>query len=745
MAANKNQDKTIGKLTNTQGGNLMFSDTELLFANDFVADTFTDVPADQSTSYRQYREKKNQDLQKKKQTDVVKKMNDPTNPLLPAKGPSQLPLNPLAPGPGQVQPARKKMVEVKRKIFIDSRHRDKNLYPDASDFVISWGRTFTNVKSMRLVSMEFPNVVQAIGQHNNLLYWINQEDADLKPPFPLYSSTVSPGSYTLTTLQTELTNEMKLVKRRGGQLDSAGNPPPRHLFIVDVNQETDYVGFTSIIAQAVGNNPVTTIGGSSKVLFKQTSHGYLDQERVHILGVMGIVGGLQASDINGAYNITKIDDNSFSFEIQAVAQGSATGGGNLVKSGREAPFQFLFGNYQNVLADIIGFPVENSGVAVSSVNPMTSVIKQIVGAIPGPDFTQILCPGHGLYAGDRVYLYNFFVSPSIYENDLYKGIFTIHSVPSPDVFNIKYHTERISDITNAYAGTQLFQMYWQNHGFNRIVDIEQIGPNLVQITTLFDHGFNSKSKVLLTGTNSIPNVDGYYPVTPIDNDSFAIASSDPTNPLDLRQGGHRGILSSDYIFYLYNVTAFGGFTAADLNGVPFTIRDITDADNFTFVGTYGFANVAETGGGSDIRINSKIHGWQGTQSNTINDALYKPVRLSGDNYAYMCVPGLNSDSISNSGPVKDIFAKIFISAVPGVVIFNSFDASPIDFAKPIPRVEQLRFTIKSPEDDTITFNGLDYSFGFELIEMIQQDEVNDQSSTPLPPPSAGGASSKNSS
>jgi hypothetical protein len=245
--------------------------------------------------------------------------------------------------------------------------------------------------------------------------------------------------------------------------------------------------------------------------------------------------------------------------------------------------------------------------------------------------------------------------------------------------------------------------------------------NQVLITTLFDHGFDSTSSVRITGTNSVPSIDGYYSVYPVDGDSFVISGADIARPLTITSPGYNGILSSDYTFYLYNVLPFGGFTASDLNGVPFQVRDIVDADNFTFVGNYGYSNTAETGGGGGIRINSKLHGWRGTQVNSPGGVLYKPVRLSGDNYAFMCIPGLNSDAMASTGPVKDIFAKIFITTVPGVVIFNAFDSSPIDFPVPLPVLNELRFMIKTGDGYTVTFNGLDYSFGLEVTELVQTD------------------------
>ena len=729
--------EVLPKLTNAAGGNAMFTATDLQFANQFIPSNFTDVPQDRSESYQEYREQKNQQMQQQKQLAKVAQINSPvTLPDRQTRYAKNVPAAaPLPPGPESIDaPISSQTKEIKRKVFIDSKDRDKVVYPDAADFVISWGRSIQNVKRLQLISLEFPNVVPAVTPSNNMLYWQNQEDLDLDPAYPTYSAVVSTGSYTLNSLQDEMTADMKTSRRHGGIALPDGSTPYRHFFIVDANEETNYIGFTSIIAVSAGNNPITTVAGSSLVTFKQLNHGYNDGERIHVIGVMGIVGGLSASDINGAFNIKLIDKDRFQFEIPTVAITSSTGGGTLVKSGREAPFQFLFGSYGSTIADILGFPVENSSQDVNQVDPLTSGIKFITGAIPGDPFTQIICPDHRLLPGDKVRLWNFNVSPSVYVDEKHAGVFEVYAVPSPDVFMIKYSTLAVTDITDAYVGTQIFSMYYPGHGFNRIVDIQQIGFNQVQVTTLFDHGYDSKSVVRITGTNSIPSIDGYYKVVPIDSDSFSISSTNLTSPLSIATPGYKGILAYDHIFYLYNVTPFGGFTSTDLNNVPFQVRDIIDADNFTFVGNYGYSSLSETGGGSGIRINSKLHGWRGTQSNSPNGVLYKNIRLSGDNYAYMCVPGLNSDSMMTTSPVKDIFAKLFITAVPGVVIFNQFDASPIDFPKILPTLSELRFQIRTADNYLVTFNGLDYSFGLEIVSEEQSDTKTGTNSTAIAPP-----------
>lgn len=693
--------------------NHTFSGTERLYENRFINNQYREIPPDLISDYKKYREQKNEQAKKQKKIETARQLN--LTQAIPRPRPPVV-------NPGlehrQLLPSKTEYVEMKRKVFIDTKHRDIVLYPEPSDFVISWGKVFQNVKNMKLVSLEFPNVMQAVSALNNGLYHQNREDDDLDFPFPVYSTYCTPGSYNLTTIQTELTAQLKTNRRRGGQLDADGNLPLRHLFIVDVSQETDKISFTSIVPQNTPTNPITTSSGTTRIVFQQPDHGYKTGERVHIIGVQGIMGGLQGNDINGSYLVTKLSENSFSFEITTVAQGTATGGGSLIRTGRESPFQFLFGTHHNVIADILGFPVENSSETISNTDPITSNIKIITGCIPEPNQTIIIAPEHKLQVGDRVYLHNFEVTPSVYENEIYKGTFTISQVPSPDTFTIPYVIEHISDIDDAYVGTQTFSMFFPFHGFNRIVGIEQVGPNLVQITTLLDHYFDEKSTVRITGSDSVPSIDGFFHVQPLDSDTFTISSTDLDNPVVVSTPGHQGLMTTDHTFYLYNVQPFGGFTTAELNNVPFQVREIIDDFTFTFTGHYGFSSRAETGGGTP-RINSKLHGWRGTQSNYFDDKLYKPIKLSGDNYCFMCIPGLNSDSISSSGPVRDIFAKIFISSVPGVTIFNEFDSSLIDFAVPIKSISELRFLIKDGNNQLLNFGNLDFSFGFELCEMVQ--------------------------
>ena len=700
-----------------------YTGPDRLFQNEFIRNEYGEVPADTVSDYKKYRERKKLEEEKRLKIETARHLNErqisdqrfgnqhhsgmSTGAIQQYQQPVNVP-----------KPISGRWVEMKRKIYIDSQHRNKILYPDSADFVVTWGKVFQNVKNMKLVSLEFPNVIQTINGHNNAVFHVNLEDNELDTPFPVYSTFVNPGSYNLSSIQRQLTEQLKSQKRRSGYPDAEGRPAIRHLFIVNVSQETDEISFTSIIPQSTATNPVLTTNGSSRILFTQKDHGYKNRERVHIIGIAGLIGGLSGSEINGSYYITKVSEDQFSFEIAGTATNTASGGGTLVKTGREAPFQFMFGSHANGIADILGFPMENSSESVFGSNPITSYTKLITGCDTPPTHTVIHSPEHRLRVGDRIFLYNFEVTPSIYEDERSRGAFTITHVPSPDTFVIPHVIDHVSNIEYAYIGTQTFSMYFPGHGFNRITSIDQTGPNLVQITTLLDHNFTDKSTVRLTGTDCIPSIDGFYKVQPLTSDTFAVSREDLDNPLVIEEPGHQGILTADQTFFLYNVTPLGGFTSAELNNVPFKVREIIDDSTFTFTGHYGFSSHDEVGGGTP-RINSRLHGWRGTQTNYFGGKLFKPVALAGANYCFLTIPGLNSDSIASSGPVRNIFAKCLITALPGTVIFDRFDSSLIDFAVPIATMSELRLVFKDANNYDVSFNGLDYSLGLELTEMVR--------------------------
>ena len=759
----KKSASIIGPVTRSAGGNAMFNNNDIQFFNRFVKEDFTDIPEDKATGFKKFMEAENEKKKRQAKLEVVKESQQPVVLQAPNKygkfnnaakasisgdAVSAALRGEYAPGPStEGTPSETKTIERVRKVYIDSADRNKVEYPDISDFQIFLGNTFENVIRVKLIDMQFPNVDSAINPSNNMIYWVNQEDMELAngQTFFNYDVTVKTGSYNTNSLVNQMSSALNNVniKRRAGTGKA-------HYFIVNINRETDLVQFTSIIATPADSNPIYTTNGSGFIRVKQTNHGYENEPGkktiIHIIGVRGNVGGIPSAELNGAFSITKIDNNYFSFEIATAATSTvAGGGGSFVKTGKEAPFQFLFGQYPNTIADALGFPVENSSVNVDQADPLTSMIRPLTtpdptnlnAAVEEGEPTIIWCADHGLVPGDKIYLYNFFVQPSIYEDDKHKGIFEVHEVLSDDRFSIDWYTTRVSDVSRAYIGTQILHMYWENHGFNEISDISEVpaGSGIIQVTTKWPHPYKTNEGVLLHGTNSEPSLDGFHGnITVVSDDTFTFTwyetPDDPVNSalLHLTVPGNKGILTSDHNFYLYNVQPFGGFLATDLNNSPFRMRKIIDQDNFIFSTNYGFSSKAEQGGGSGVRINSKIHGWRGTQDNTVRDVVYKPVNLSGANYCYLCTPNVPNESVISTGQVKNIFAKLYLPLPPMNYIFDEFDSTPIEFEKPVPRLDMMRFAVRSAKNNPLEFAGLDYSFSLEITELVQVDDKNNVSS-----------------
>ena len=151
------------------------------------------------------------------------------------------------------QPSSRRTKEIVTYVSIDSRDRDKLQYLKPSHFKIFLGRSFYNVKSIRLASIEFPNTNAVINSSNHNVYWKNYEDVTtdtinaITNVYPEYSMQLRIGSYVSSSLQTELTQKLATIRRKDGSGDY-------HYFIVTLDIDTDVVTFTSLILTQLSNN-----------------------------------------------------------------------------------------------------------------------------------------------------------------------------------------------------------------------------------------------------------------------------------------------------------------------------------------------------------------------------------------------------------------------------------------------------------------------------------------------------------
>jgi hypothetical protein len=288
---------------------------------------------------------------------------------------------------GQSGEVKRSTRDIKTLISIDSRDRIKTLYPKPNDFDIFLGKTYRNIKKIELISLEFPNTNAVINSTNNRIYWRNQEDIDDdvtvlisgKTSYPVYTVQLRVGSYTISSLQTEIATQLNLVKRTQGLHN--GSPTANnnyfHYFVVNLDITTDIVTFNSLILLNSANNSMTTSAGIGLItVTTPIPHNYKNNTFIYMRGVKQI-GGIPASNINGFQLITVTGSMSFAFTVTVIASSTVTGGGgNTIQSGRKAPFQLLWGNYSSTVSQNIGYPLENSSDAIyTSIISLTNIFQ----------------------------------------------------------------------------------------------------------------------------------------------------------------------------------------------------------------------------------------------------------------------------------------------------------------------------------------------------------------------------------
>src|SRR4029078_8926523 len=155
-------------------------DEDLLFTNEFVTQIDDDdIPFSQKANFRMYHEKQLHDRDVERRSTRSISLHSDTGRENTDK-PDQHFSESSRKMPG---PATKK-IERKTIINVDSRNRDVNKYPFQHDFEVFLGKTFFNVKTIQLVSTEFPNTDKVIKDtpppiQNNIITWQNEEDSDL--------------------------------------------------------------------------------------------------------------------------------------------------------------------------------------------------------------------------------------------------------------------------------------------------------------------------------------------------------------------------------------------------------------------------------------------------------------------------------------------------------------------------------------------------------------------------------------
>lgn len=456
------------------------------------------------------------------------------------------------------------------------------------------------------------------------------------------------------------------------------------LAIPSFSQGTVTVGLNTFDLESALNNPVKTI-----LLETFNSHNYT------------------VSDIGDSITFySTISKPSFDGENRVSMVLSST---QLVIEGEILPL----GNVSVLVPGSAGYTPAHQ--------PLTTEYYTISDIVPGTTTRIVLATPHILRAGDSVKLYNVSVAPAMPEQ------VSVFAVIDQYTFTINHTTTSVvTDISlgESAVGSAILTMYFPRHGFNTITSIVNDVPSVsVLVTTLVAHGYTTGDRMRISKSNTVPSVDaGDYEVTVVTANSFTIPVF-----FTLTTSGTYGVIGMSMDFILYRVVSFGGFDKRYLNGTKFTVRDVVDGDNFTFMVTgTDFSTSKEKGGGTGLFINSLLHGFNGVQTNTKNGVIDRSISLEGENYAFLVCPQLGT--MKNTGDVENIFARITLDQSPGMMVFN-FLSNPKEFeTATLDKLEELELSMTNYDKVLYEFNDLDYSMTLEITETIDTDYAFNQDS-----------------
>lgn len=268
--------------------------------------------------------------------------------------------------------------------------------------------------------------------------------------YPSYDVEIKPGNYTASTLSQQMQKDLGLVKRTTGT-------GAFHYFEVKVNLDTDVLYLDSVVTTQLPINSLSTIAGSTTITVNQAGHGFKTGDRVKMIGVKN-TAGINASMLNGDFEATVLDFNTFTYEIITRASETTDGGGNTISTGRDAPFRLLFDTKNTRIQFNTGFPNENSSEDIRAVNPITTKALKISNVI--------------------------IISPT-----------------------------RVRFTTLEPHGLQAVTVV-------EIVSIQQ-GNNPI-MTTSVPHGITFPTRVSLRNTNSFPQLNGSYFAIPLGESEFTL-------------------------------------------------------------------------------------------------------------------------------------------------------------------------------------------------------------------------------
>ena len=247
--------------------------------------------------------------------------------------------------------------------------------------------------------------------------------------------------------------------------------------------------------------------------------------------------------------------------------------------------------------------------------------------------------------------------------------------------------------------------------------VDALNPNVLYVITVYhkNHGLSAGNVILISGaispmgipTTVLNNAFSIYSVIDYNRYTIQLPMCNLLSVRDDNKGGLNVAIYSPNIFRLR-------FDFSDTMGPMLGFRNCGDAASIT-VYTASITNIDPY----DMEINidefgnTKIY-----QNNALN--------FNGNNYILMECDQIST--LSHTGGIKDVFAKILLTDTPGKYIFNSYVSTPAIFYKPIPQVSDLTFNFYSQNYVLYNFYGLNHSFTLEFTTLTDTPQNTNISS-----------------
>ncbi len=280
---------------------------------------------------------------------------------------------------------------------VDSRDRDRSLYPRQNSYKIQLQKQYKNVTRIKMISSEFPNTEQLIrdspaSKQNNKIIWINENDNTV------LVASIPSGSYTPSKLQQAIQEAMNKIRIPGSE--------NYHEFIVEIDTVSDICTFSSLSSIQL-SNPFSSVEGSSIITVFHENHGFSSGQLITISGTTTFAG-INVAILNKTQTIQVVDPDTYTFDLGTnVVESSSRQGGNTTRIGIGRNFSLLF-SQPGTPANILGFePVDTP---FSYVQQNTTIDRQFtIDRCVRIDtlFTAIVLadqPDPILEAGQQVYI-----------------------------------------------------------------------------------------------------------------------------------------------------------------------------------------------------------------------------------------------------------------------------------------------------------------------------------------------------